>query len=164
MNKNPIKGLIIKGDNYAIDSDSVYVVNDSRSAWIKIAADVSTFEVLAGQFARDKNHIFQMGKPLEGLKPGFSVISGQHGYAQDDMHIYGPHGIIPDADPETFRMLTKQYSVDAGHVFFEGRNISEADSGSFEVIDNGLYAIDAKSVFYAGRLLKDTSPTGFTVK
>lgn len=61
-------------------------------------------------------------------------------------------------------MLTKSYSVDAGHVFFDGKNIPEANSGSFEVIDNGLYAVDDKRVFYAGNILANTSPEGFIVK
>lgn len=128
-------------------------------------ADRVTFRVLAGQFARDADQIFQMGVKIPGADvASFSVISGQFGYAQDDNHIYGPHGVITVADPETFKMLTKNYSMDAGHVFFDGKNIPEANSGSFEVIESGLYAIDDKSVFYAGKLLKNTSPEGFTVK
>lgn len=157
--------MVILGDNYAVDTDNVYVVNATRSGWVRIAADRATFRVILGQFARDKNAIYQMGRVIPGADLGsFSVISGQHGYAQDDNHIYGPHGVIREADPETFKMITKNYSVDAGHVFFDGKNIPEADSGSFEVIDNGLYAVDDKRVYYAGRVLKDTSPVGFTVK
>lgn len=139
-------------------------MNDTRSAWVKIVADRASFRVILGQFARDKNAIYQMGRVVPGADLGsFSVISGQHGYAQDDNHIYGPHGVIPEADPETFKMLTKNYSLDAGHVFFDGK-LLDADSGSFEVIDNGLYALDNKRVFYAGKILKDVSPDGFTVK
>lgn len=141
------------------------MVNATRSGWLKITADRATFRVILGQFARDKNTIFQMGGKIEGADlMSFSVISGQHGYAQDDNHIYGPNGVMREADPETFKMLTKDYSVDAGHVFFDGKLIADADSGSFEVIDNGLYAVDDKHVFYAGKILKDTSPDGFTVK
>lgn len=55
---------------------------------------------------------------------------------------------------QTFKLLTKSYSIDAGHVFFDGKNIREANSGSFEVIENGLYAVDDKSVFYAGKILE----------
>lgn len=162
--KNPVKWLVILGDNYAVDSESVYVVNSTRSAWVKIVADRASFRVILGQFARDKNAIYQMGRVIPGADlASFSAISGQHGYAQDDNHIYGPQGMIPEADPETFKMLTKNYSLDAGHVFFDGKLI-DADSGSFEVIDNGLYAVDDKRVFYAGKILKDTSPDGFTVK
>jgi hypothetical protein len=141
------------------------VVNDTRSGWLKITADRATFRVILGQFARDKNTIFQMGGKIEGADlASFSVISGQHGYAQDNNNIYGPNGIMREADPETFKMLTKNYSIDTGHVFFEGKLMSDADSGSFEVIDNGLYAVDDKRVFYAGNILRDTSPDGFTVK
>lgn len=142
----------------------MYVVNDSRSAWVHIPADRASFRVILGQFARDNNAIYQMGRVIPGADlASFSAISGQHGYAQDDNHIYGPQGMIPKADPETFKMITKHYSADAGHVFFEGKLI-DADSGSFEVIDNGLYAVDDKRVFYAGKILENTSPDGFTVK
>lgn len=164
--KKPIKGLIILGNNYAVDADFVYVVNDTRSSWVQMPdADRVTFKVLGGQFAGDRDQIFQMGKKIpEADVASFSVISGQYGYAQDDNHIYGPHGIIPEADPDTFKMITKSYSADAGHVFFDGKNITEANSGSFEVIDNGLYAVDDKHVFYAGNVLQNTSPDGFVVK
>jgi DKNYY family len=166
IQQKPIKGLVILGDNYAVDSDFVYVVNSTRSGWVQIPnADRVTFKVLAGQFARDMDQIFQMGKKIDGaLLNSFSVISGQHGYAQDDKRIYGPKGVIKEADPEKFKMLTKHYSLDAGHVFFDGMNIPEANSGSFRVIDNGLYAIDDKSVFYAGKLLKNAIPEGLIVK
>lgn len=164
--QKPIKGLVILGDNYAVDDNFVYVVNSTRSAWVQMPdADRVTFKVLAGQFARDIDQIFQMGKKIDGaLLNSFSVISGQHGYAQDDKRVYGPKGVIQDADPETFKMLTKHYSLDAGHVFFDGMNIPEANAGSFRVIDSGLYAIDDKSVFYAGKLLKNAIPEGLVVK
>ena len=164
--QKPIKGLIILGDNYAVDDDFVYVVNDTRSAWVKMPnADRVTFKVLGGQFACDVDQVFQMGKKIDGaLLNSFSVISGQHGYAQDDKRIYGPKSVIKEADPETFKMLTKHYSLDAGHVFFDGVNMSEANAGSFRVIDSGLYAVDDKSVFYAGKLLKNAIPQGLIVK
>ncbi len=164
--QKPIKGLIILGDNYAVDDDFVYVVNDTRSAWVKMPnADRVTFKVLGGQFARDVDQVFQMGKKIDGaLLNSFSVISGQHGYAQDDKRIYGPKGVIKEADPETFKMLTKHYSLDAGHVFFDGVNMPEANAGSFRAIDSGLYAVDDKSVFYAGKLLKNAIPQGLIVK
>lgn len=166
VQKKPINGLIILGDNYAVDDDFVYVVNETRSAWVQMPnADRVTFKVLGGQFARDIDQVFQMGKKIEGaLINSFSVISGQHGYAQDDKRIYGPKGVIKEADPETFKMLTKHYSLDAGHVFFDGINIPEANAGSFRVIDSGLYAVDDKSVFYAGKLLKNAIPEGLIVK
>lgn len=64
--QKPIKGLIILGDNYAVDDDFVYVVNDTRSAWVKMPnADRVTFKVLGGQFARDIDQVFQMGKKIE---------------------------------------------------------------------------------------------------
>jgi|GEM_PF-1293079 len=45
--QKPIKGLIILGDNYAIDTDAVYVVNTTRSGWTQIPnADRATFKVL----------------------------------------------------------------------------------------------------------------------
>jgi len=45
--KKPIKGLIILGDNYAVDEDFVYVVNAAHTNWIKMPdADRVTFKVL----------------------------------------------------------------------------------------------------------------------
>ncbi len=161
----PVKGLVILNDFYAVDEDFVYSVNEAHNGWVKMPnADRVTIKVIAGQFARDADQIFVRGQTLRGADiDSFSIISGQYGYAQDNKHVYGPHGLITGADPATFKMLTKVYSIDAGSVFYDGKSI-DANSGSFEVIDNGLYALDDKSVFYAGNLLKDISPEGFTVK
>lgn len=157
---------MILGDYYAVDRESVYVVNETRSAWVKMpTADRATFRVLGGQFARDRNQIFQKGTRVEGADLGsFSVISGQYGYAQDSSRVYGPNGVIQGADTETFKMLTKHYSIDAGRVYFDGNNIPEANSGSFLVIDDGLYAQDDDQVFYAGKVLEGVSPAGFVVR
>jgi len=106
-----------------------------------------------------------MGKKITGADSGsFSIISGQHGYAQDNTRIYGPEGVILEADPETFTMLTKNYSMDAGHVFFDGVIIPEANAGSFRVLESGLYALDDQRVFYAGKILKNALSSGLIVK
>lgn len=159
------KGLLILNDYFAIDADHAYVINDARNSWVTIpGVDRTSFAVIAGRFARDAGHIFQMGRILSADPVSFSVISSQHGYAQDAKHIFGPSGVIDDADPATFEMLTRSYAMDTGHVFFEGKTLLDANAGSFQVIDNGLYAIDDKSVFYAGEKLSDVSPVGFVVK
>ncbi len=160
-----VKGLVILNDFYAVDENFVYAVNEKHNAWVKMPnADRVTIKLITGQFARDIDQIFVRGQKLERADiDSFSVISGQYGYGKDNKHVYGPHGLIVDADPATFKLLTDMYSTDSGNVFYDGKNIN-ADSGSFEVVDKGLYAFDNANVFYAGEILKNTSPEGFVVK
>ncbi len=40
----------------------------------------------------------------------------------------------------------------------------EADSATFHVLNNGLYAVDAEKVFYDGKILEGIPVTGFFVK
>lgn len=163
--KKPIQGLVILGNNYAVDDDFVYVVNADRTGWVKIShADRVSFRVISGQFARDNDQIFLMGKTLEWAdKDTFDIISPQHGYASDKNHVYWPRGIIQEADKQTFKIITSDYAMDVGHVFFQGKMI-DANSWSFRVLDKGLYAVDETRVYYAGRILEDVSPDGFRVK
>jgi hypothetical protein len=111
---------VILNDYFARDEKKVYGVNDKQSGWVVIdTADRETFKVILGRFAQDKNHIFYLRKFLEKVdKTTFVVISGTHGYASDDLTVYGPQGIIKGADPETFKLYTGKYAADAGHVYF----------------------------------------------
>ena len=129
--------MIILNDDYAIDENFVYVVNSTHTAWVKMPnADRVSFKILDGQYARDADQIFQMGKKIEGAdQNSFSVISGEYGYAKDAQHVYGPGGVIAGADPQTFQVLTQEYSMDSGHVYYNGKNMPEANSGSFTVVD-----------------------------
>ncbi len=71
---------------------------------------------------------------------------------------------MKDADVATFRVLPRNYAIDAGRVYFAGREMQDANSGDFEVLDSGLYARDDKAVFYAGQNLEDVVPDGLVVK
>ena len=159
------KGLIILNDFYAVDEDFVYSINDVRIAWVKMPmADRTNFTVIRGQFARDVDQVFYRGKKIEGVDvKTFSVISAQYGYSQDGKHVFGPEGVIKDADVDTFKMITGVYSLDAGHVYAHAKMI-DADAGGFRVIKDGLYAVDDTKVFYDGKLLPGISPDKFVVK
>lgn len=163
--KTPIKGLVILNDYFAHDENKIYTLNDTKTGWdILPAADYDTFRVMLGWFAQDKNDIFYWDTILEPVdKTSFVVISGTHGYASDDVHIFGPQGVIEWADPETFKLYTGRYSADAGNVYYMGKKI-DADSATFHVLNNGLYAVDAEKVFYDGKVLKGVPVAGFFVK
>ena len=127
-------------------------------------ADRTNFTVVSHQFARDVDQIFYRGKKIEGVDvKSFSVISAQYGYSQDDKHVFGPEGVIKDADVDTFKLVTGVYSLDGGHVYAHAKMI-DADSGTFRVIKDGLYAVDDTHVFYNGKLLPGISPDQFVVK
>ncbi len=113
--KTAIKGLVILNDYFAHDENTVYVINDAKTGWEKLpSADYESFRVMLGRFAQDVNDLFYLDTVLDPVdRASFVVISGTHGYASDDTHIFGPQGIIEGADPETFRLYTGRYSADA---------------------------------------------------
>ncbi len=94
--KVSIKGLVILNDYFAHDEKTIYVINDTKTGWDMLsAADYDTFRVMLGRFAQDKNVIFYLDTPLDSVdKKSFVVISGTHGYASDDAHVFGPQGVI----------------------------------------------------------------------
>lgn len=163
--KKTLQWLVILNNYFAKDDKNLYVINDDKTGWKPLSgADYDTFRVMLGRFAQDKNTIFSLGDPLDGVdRKSFVVISGTHGYASDDVSVFGPQGRIEWANPETFRLYTGAYWADAGHVYYMGKRI-DADSASFEVIDTTLYAKDAEKVFYRGKVLPGVPVDGFYVK
>ena len=156
---------MILNDFYAVDETFVYSINDVRTAWVKMpTADRTNFTVIRGQFARDADQIFYRGKKVQGADiKTFSILSESHGYSQDDTHVFGPEGIIDGADKDTFKVITGVYALDAGHVYAHAK-MMDADSGTFRVIKDSLYAVDNAKVFYDGQLLPGISPNKFVVK
>ncbi len=83
-------------------------------------ADVATFEHIAGNWYRDKNHVWWSNKMVVGANPktftpvlASSYLNGKkeamsgvdHNYGKDDRHIFCQDSIIPEADAASFEKI-----------------------------------------------------------
>ena len=55
--------------------------------------------------------------------------------------------VLMEADPKTFTQVTSQYGKNASHVFHKGLPIAGADPSTFVLLKKG-YTVDSKSVFF----------------
>lgn len=160
-----VKWLVILNDFFARDENKVYGINDARTGWENMPnVDKKSFKVILGRFAQDKNTMYYLRTPLEWVdRKSFVVISGTHGYASDDKYVYGPNGILKNANPETFKLYTGKYGADSWQVYYMGQMI-DADSVTFRVLEQWSYALDNKKVFYNGKELRWIPVLWFYVK
>jgi hypothetical protein len=94
--------------------------------------DIETFidfEIQA--YAKDKNHIYFIGKIMKNEcdVTTFEILS--HSYARDKNHVYhissspSSPSILEGADPETFIAIGKYRGKDANHLFERWRIVDE---------------------------------------
>ena len=160
--KDAIESFQVINAFYARDPNAIFVIDNDREKWIHLSeADYETFEVISGRFAKDISNFYNTYQIMHGVDPdSFVVISAEHGYAGDDDSIYGPKGLIQKADPDTFRMLNKNYSQDISSVYFQWRELSWADAGSIENLWEN-HARDKNFVFYKDAIIAWADPKWF---
>lgn len=139
-------------------------------------ADPETFEVIGAALARDKNKVFLSGQEIPGLDPhtlGLVVVtlgpSRTVEFLKDSSSVYSIVASIhklPGADPNTFKVISMEYSKDKNHVYMSwGDSILGADPATFELLsyENKLpaYAKDSKSVYYFGKQIKGADAGSF---
>jgi hypothetical protein len=108
--------------------------------------DAGSFAILSDAFTKDKNGVYVYNKPLAGVDLAtFKALDESifNEYAVDAFRAYFRDRMIPNADPNRFRILSRNtegervmgaYATDEVSVFFEGNAISGADAATFQVI------------------------------
>jgi len=130
------KTFVNLGNGYSKDDRCVYYfdypIDKSRAA---------SFEVLAGNYSRDKNYIYYTMPEkkailrVENVIPNSFEILGND-YARDKERIFFKSQIVDRADVKTFVMLKNNYAKDKAGVFFESQYLGRADVKTFELIDS----------------------------
>ena len=123
---------------------------DGSGAHIPLAqADVATFEIntLWPSYARDKNHVYILGKVIEGADP---------------------KTFIPVCGFSPGTASTCGFSKDADHVYWYTKPITGADVTTFAFLHGGKdypsFAIDKSSVYRGEYSYPDTSSSSEIVK
>lgn len=105
-------------------------------------ADMTTFEEIKGEYARDAQHVFFRGQILSGADPAtFERIAGL--YWKDKNSVYYVDHPIPGADPRSFRRIgSGPWWRDDANVYVGEDPLNPKDLASFKPI-NADWAKDA---------------------
>lgn len=134
----------IVNSHYWKDKDTVFYGDE-----IVVGADASTFQALNDNYdwdywARDKDHLYNVGLTLFGVDPNTFEPLGW-GYYKDANYIYKTgEDIEPNSYTEALYMIMLE-------------RISLADYDTFEVLENG-YAKDKRYKFYNGEIVETIEP------
>src|SRR6476620_7925159 len=112
---------------YAKDKSSAYFDGHPISG-----ADATTFDVMdRGGFAKDRNHAYQLDRPISDDPVHFELLDG---------------GVLSD-DPAHFAIVANNdhylFTKDTRTVHVNGRPIADADPATFRVLQ-GAYAQDSR--------------------
>jgi DKNYY family protein len=147
---------------YYVRGDKAYYLDAFPGSATEIAAaDASTFQPLAGPYAKDRLHAYFRGGPIPGADAStFQALNDR--YARDRRQVYTGAEIMPGADAASFQVLQRgNLGRDRNHVYLLGRAISD-DPAHFVLIDPDM-SKDGHAVYSAdGQVLSD-DPAHFVV-
>ena len=168
MTKITIPTVYDNDTKYYIDGEKVYFTPNNE---IK-GADIKTFELYIGWFAKDKNCCYFQGSVFKSADVGtFEVLNWA--FAKDKNNVYTNNGILKNADTKTFEVMGDGYNKlswiipggygkDSEHIFcyvYGTKTIilKDADIKTFEFVTD-LYGKDKNYVFWNGKKLKNANP------
>lgn len=100
-------------------------------------------------------------EPIAGAdQETFQLLRGD--YARDRRRVYWATLVVAGADPATFECLGDDYARDRAKVFWQQEEVKGADPGSFRVVDGSqLHSRDARHVFLGATLIPGADPETF---
>jgi hypothetical protein len=143
---------------YAKDKSNAYF--DGRAI---PGADAATFDVLdRGGFAKDRNHIYQLDRPISDDPVHFQLLDG--GLSKDGAAVYWTDGDVLSNDPSHFAIVSNNdhylFTKDSRTVHVNGNTIPNADPATFRVLQ-GAYAQDARNIYYFTDPIAGVDPAAF---
>jgi len=67
---------------------------------------------------------------------------------------------VKEADPKTFKELSKKYAKDSLHIFYKGHKLKKRDVNSFRVLDK-LITTDKHGVYFDNKIIKGSHGPSF---
>jgi hypothetical protein len=110
---------------YIRDSETVFVNGNPISG-----ADAAAFEVLASGYGRDENQVYYFDQAMPADPVTFEIL--ENPYSRDAESVFWMEHVIPDADPQAFRVLNADFecSADSEHAYFRDQLIPGFDPGT----------------------------------
>jgi DKNYY family len=126
-------------------------------------ADATTFDVLSREgFAKDRNHVYQLDRPISDDPAHFELLDG--GLSKDSTSVYWTDGGVLSTDPAHFAVVSNTdhylFTKDSRTVHVNGNPITEADPATFRVL-HGAYAQDGTHVFYFSDVIETADAATF---
>jgi hypothetical protein len=127
------------------------------------AADATTFDVLnRSGFAKDRNHVYQLDRPISDDPGHFELIDG--GLSKDSTSVFWTDGGVLSGDPAHFAIVSNTdhyvFTRDSRTVHVNGNPIPDADPATFRVLQ-GAYAQDGLRIFYFTDPIIDADAASF---
>lgn len=99
-------------------------------------------------------------RPIMNIDAQSFQILNRHGYAKDGLSVYYQGKTVPDADPDSFVVLSELYGKDNAHVYYAGKTIPGADPASFKRL-NIEWGKDSRDVYFQTRPIEACDPATF---
>jgi hypothetical protein len=138
---------------YTRDKKRVYFKAISPGAFLVIVlpeADPATFEPLAFNLARDKNHVWLNDRIQPEADPASLVLVDGGRVFKDKDSVHYADQTINGADPATFTHIGSGYYRDKNHIYWGMDSIPDADLSTFEVLGDSFVAKDKSHAYRSG--------------
>ena len=143
-------------EEYTRDKERVYHKVGSPGEFIVIVlpeADPASFEVLAFNVAKDKNHFWYYHTIVAGVDPATVQVIKDGPVFKDLDSVHYQLEPIVGADPSSFKHLGAVYYADRSRVYWGPDPIPDADPASFKVLGDSFVATDKFSAYRSGKPL-----------
>ena len=134
-------------------------------------SDGPTFELLQGNYQKDKNHVYYSNRIIESADvasfKAFPIDSLGHSpvrFSEDKNDFYYCGIPIGVYDRESFRQLYVKdnlWGYDSKYCYYEENKCEISGLKHFKVFESGLYAKDSIHVFYCGKLVEGADAETF---
>jgi len=142
----------ILNNTYAIDGQYIYLYGGDIAGYTKVLtdADVATFELVGGRYAKDHTRVYYQAYVIQEADPATFRYIGSD-YAADKNNVYRFGSVDKRIDAASLEVLSDHYFKDKNKVYYQGKAIDESriDPASFLVIDD-RYAADNHNVYMHG--------------
>ncbi len=140
-------------EEYTKDKNKVYYkwISPGRYWVVELPlADVSSFEVIGFNLAKDKNHVWWYGEPLQEVDPQTVELVNDGSVWKDAQSVWYQRTKISGADSKSFRHLDQAFYRDANRAYWSSTPLDGADLDTFRTFGNDSpYAADRYSVWLA---------------
>lgn len=151
-----VDGFVALSEEYVRDSVRVYHKVISPGVFLVVVlpdADPASFEVLARNLARDKNHVWYYERIQSRVDPATVELVDDGRVFKDRDSVHYAYDEIVGADPASFRHVASGYYADKHRVYWCTDPVPGAELATFEVLGGSFVAKDRNRVYRSGQYM-----------